>query len=231
MLHGMAIITAATYQTLSDQTFTGSTLDSVTAWCAGVSAAILKAIRPFQPEPITQTDIILNAPIDEFLILPIVPVRSITSVYYNPFANGNPAAFTSDDLLAATQYQLMTTQPEGYSRSGLLRRCGLSNLWGADWRNPVTMLASKLVPLYGAIKVTYLAGPASLPADIQDAAVLAVSLMLQRKKTGAPLSSEGWNGYNYSLASAFTATSAVNSPDVLDMLMPYRSPAVGGLLG
>ena len=51
--------------------------------------------------------------------------------------------------------------------------------------------------------------------------VLAVSLLMKRKEGGAPNTSESWNGYSGSVAPQFLATSALQSPDVMAMLMRY----------
>ena len=164
-----------------------------------------------------------DAPTTNRLILPVVPVRSITSIHLRYDGAGVDANYTSDYLLAAdgTEYYLpLDWQPEGYSRSGVVYRRG-SSVWGFERRRPLGRLAPATDPNRGALKVVGEFGPASTPDDILSAANLAVSLLWNRRATGAPYASESWNGRSQSFAGPFTATSAVRSPDVLDLLRPY----------
>ena len=180
-------------------------------------------LAPFYPEPVTITDCILDAPPSRDLYLPVKPVRSITSVYYRSDAGGLLANFTADYLLdnaAGDQYQLLVDDPiTGWSRQGCLRRIDMA--WGYTNIVPLSRLASQIEPERGSIKVTYTAGPSALPPEIEAAAVLAVSILLARKKTGMPVVSESWNGYSASYAGPFTATGVLYTPDIQAMLSPY----------
>ncbi len=225
----MAIVSATIWQTFTGVTLTGAELASLTTVCGQVNAVINKLIRPYQLEPITQTQEILDAPIEPYLLTELVPVRSLTSVWLNGGANGDPSAFnlTLDLLTEFIDYQLiLDMQPEGWSRSGRVRRVGQS-VWGTQWRRPPTRLTAELDPNRGSVMLTYEAGHTSVPADVTEAACLNVSLILKRKLSGAPAVSESWNGYSASLASAFLQTAAILSPDVIAALAPYMSMFTG----
>jgi hypothetical protein len=181
------ILTASEWQAYASTTVTGDDLVACSSWCTAVDAAIKELIAPFVPEPATTT-VVLDAPMSDKLLLPVVPARSITSVHVRPDANGDSSLFTSDFALTEyTDFYLPTEPRLGYSKSGILYRRG-TKLWG-----------------------------------VEAAAVSAVSLLMQRRKTGAPIQSESWNGESISVAGPFTATGAVTSPDVLALLMPFVS--------
>ena len=118
----MAIIDAADYAAQTNQTFTVAQKQAIGRICSSVDAAIKKLIYPFYPEPVTLTDVVLDAPTGNTLILPALPVRSITSLSVHWWANGDPSVFTSDDLWTQyDDYYLPLDHPvEGYSRSGLV---------------------------------------------------------------------------------------------------------------
>lgn len=219
----MAILTAEVYEELTAQSFTGDNRQSIVGWCAAVSNAILRAIAPFYPEPITVTDAILDGPASRDLLLPIIPARSITSVYVNPSGYGLLANFTADHLLDNTgneEYQLLIDDKiRNYSRSGILRR--VKNVWGASYVTAPTRLAPVLEPSRGNVKVSYLAGPATVPPEIEAAAVMAVSILYNRKETGLVASSESWNGYSRGLAGPGLETSVLSNPDIQALLADY----------
>jgi hypothetical protein len=219
----MPILTVQSYQTLTAQSLTGSDLSAATGWCAAVSAAIENAIKPFRAEPLTVTDCILDAPPSRDLLLPVAPVRSITTVHYRGDANGVVGAFTSDYLIDNSdgdEYQLLIDDKiNSWARAGILRRIG--SVWGSSRVVYPDRLGSTLEPVRGALKVTFTAGATALPADIEAAAVLAVSLLLSRKKTGLPAVSESWNGYSASYAGPYTSTGVIQTPDIQSILAPY----------
>lgn len=223
----MAIITPSVFASYTGQTYTGADLVALTNWCNGVDATIKRLLKPYVPEPTTLTDLILDAPIGNILLLPAIPVRSITSLYLRPGANGVVADFETEDLLTAgDDYFLPLDSPvESYSLSGRVLRRGASS-WGVERRRPVGRLADTLDPHRGAVKATFDAGPTSVPHDILAAAVSAVALMFSYRTTGVPLSSESWNGRSESNSGPFTSEAAVNSPNVLAALRPYRQVGI-----
>lgn len=220
-----AIITSTSFLAGTGLTATGADLTALASICASVDTAIRRMIYPFVVEPATLTDIILDAPNSNELVLPVVPVRSITSIYYRPDANGVLANFTSDFLLdnsAGGEYYLKLDRPvDAYSRSGIVQR-RVTSMFGGErsFANRLS-LAPSWGPGHGALKVTWLAGPLSIPDDIFEAAKLATALLYTRRKTGLPVTNESWNGYSYGTAGPFTATAALRSPDVLALLQYY----------
>ena len=98
-----------------------------------------------------------------------------------------------------------------------------ASTWGYEYRRPYNRLAWDVDPNRGAIKVTFLAGPTSVPDDLFGIAAQAVTLLFARRTTGMPVTSEGWNGYSASYASQFL-TGYLTTPDALDVLSNYRPP-------
>ncbi len=228
----MALLTLSQYLGFAGLTGTDATRDaSLTAIIADVCDAINQACRPwlFEPQEVTA---ILDSPLDETLVLPIIPVRSVTSIYSNGQASGDPAAFTADTLLVPyTQYWLEIDDPvNAWSSSGIVyKRAGSWNgqYWGGERRWPVQALGSVLVVGRGAIKVVFQAGCLTVPPNVQMAACLMTSLIFQRRQKGAPVQSESWNGDSYSLGSGgFATAGAISSPDVVSLLRRYMTAQV-----
>jgi len=217
------VITSTQYLAWTGLTATGADLLALANHCAAVSDAILKYLRPYSPVPLTVTDITLDAPTGNELVLPVTPVRSITSLYLRPGAGGDVTAFTSDNLLVAgTDYYMPVNAFDGWSRDGIVYRRGKSS-WGQEWVYANSRsLAATINPNRGAVKVTCAAGETSVPGAIRQAAQLMVSLIFNRRVTGMPLTSEAWNGYSAAFAGPFTATSALESPDVQAKLRQFR---------
>jgi hypothetical protein len=117
--------------------------------------------------------------------------------------------------------------PEGWSRSGRVRRLS-RGVWGVRYNRPLARLGFGPEVEPKPLKVIYAAGHTTVPADVSLAVYMATMLMYQRR-TGAPVTSESWNGYSVGYAGPFTATAAVTSPDVYQLLAPYVSHVrVGG---
>lgn len=235
MLLGMAaIITSTSFQAATGLTVTGADLTALAAVCASVDTAIRRLIYPFQLEPVTITDHVCDAPNNEVLILPLLPVRSITSIYLNYSANGLATNFTSDNLLdnsEGAEYWLHIDRPtDSYSRSGKVFRRGGSwgwfggggGVWGAEgFAATRNALAGSVRAARGAIKVTYAAGTLSIPDDVFEAAKLAVAMLYGRRTTGIPVTNESWNGYSYGTSGPFTAVGALHTPDIQSLLAYY----------
>jgi hypothetical protein len=225
----MAIITAATWTAHTGISTTGADATSVAEFCAAVDAAIRRVIYPFRAEAATITDQIIDAPLDNVLVLPAVPVRSITSLYLKWGANGDPTAFTSADLLTPyTDYYLpIDDDYNSWSRSGRVYRRGAS-VWGYEMRRPLGRLAVDENPCRGAIKVTYTVGPASgVPADIIAAAVTAVTYLYLRRSTMVIPTSESWNGYSKGASILPNQMQgALHSTDALSLLTPYLTVGI-----
>jgi hypothetical protein len=226
----MAIITQALVEAYSGTTFSGADATSVAAFATAVDDALKRKLYPYVPEASTLTDRIFDAPLSPDLWLPY-PVRSITSIYYNPNAHGVVANFTSDHLLTNTNgadYQLVVDdQVNNLSTRGLVRRVGRT-VWGWRHYSPPQKLATRLQGEEGALKVTYLAGPASVPKAIEVAAFMAVQLMIGRRTTGGAVTSNSWNGESLSLAGQVTAEAAIDAPEVVGLLRTFLPYHIGG---
>ncbi len=219
----MAVIDASTVTTYSGVTYSGTDATSIAAICTAVDAAVKKALRPYYPEPATVT-FYCDAPASEVLLLPYRPVRSITSIYYRSDGNGVSANFTSDYLIDNTdgdEYTLYTDAITSENGVGEVRRVG--RLWGGRYVSPPARLGWKLETEVGALKITAVVGPASVPKDIEYAAALAVQLLYEARTTGIPLQSESWNGRSESKAQQYTAESVLMTPRVWGLLAPYAS--------
>jgi hypothetical protein len=218
-----AIVTATSYQAATGQTVTGDALTALSRTCESVSDALSKYLRPYSPVPVTLSGYIADAPTSNVLVLPVLPVRTLTSVYLRWGADGDSASFTSDDLLTVNDDYWMPTDPfDGYSRDGKVFRRGVS-MWAYEYRYAHRgSLSPTLDPNRGAIKLTATCGETSVPDAVHQAAVLMVSLVYGRRKTGMPVTNESWNGYSYGASGPFTAVSALDSPDVQAYLRAYR---------
>lgn len=226
----MALVTLADLLAFTGITTTAAQDISLTAIIADVSDAINQACRPwlFEPQEVTA---ILDAPLDEKLTLPAIPVRSVTAIYLNWQASGESADFGAENLLAQyTDYYLELDDPvNGYSESGIVyKRSGRLNgmYWGGERRWPVNALGSTLTVGRGAIKAIFQAGTLTVPSNVKMATILASMLIYNRRQTGFPVTSESWNGYSYGASGPFTAEAAIYSPDVYGLLKRYMSAQV-----
>lgn len=221
----MAILTAEDYQRGTGQSFTGSDLVAIETMCVEVSALIERMCYPFIAEPKALTLAAFDAPAGNVLLLPR-PIRSISAIYVRFGANGDSSTLTAADLLTNyTDYILDISDPfAGISRTGIVYRRGPSRLWGWEYRYPPDSLAGSLESRKKAVFVSGNFGEASVNPIAQAAARAAVALLYDRRKKGAPATSQSWNGASFSVAGQFTADAAVNSPDCLNVLH------AGGLL-
>ena len=219
----MAVVTRSLVTEYSGTTFTGADATSVDAYCAAVDAAIKRLLKPYYPEPATVT-LYCDAPPSDVLLLPYRPVRSITSIYYRSDGNGVSANFTSDYLIDNTdgdEYALRLDPITSENGVGDVLRIG--RLWGGRYVSPPERLGWKLEPEPGALKITAAVGPASVPKDIEAAAVLAVQLLYEARETGIPMSSSSWNGYSESNANEYNADGVLMTPRIWGLLAPYAS--------
>jgi hypothetical protein len=224
----MSVLSLADFKVLSGITSTDATRDAaLTAILAAVDAAIKKYVAPFYPEPTTITDAILDAPPHNVLQLPVLPVRSITSLYLRWGADGDAALFTSDYLLTVNTdyYMPVDDKIHAYSRSGHVYRRGWS-IWALEQRWHVGRLAGQIDPARGAIKATFTAGPASVPEDIELAAMLMTTKLYQSRTFGTQVTSASLNGGSYSLGSGGTA-GILQDPTVSALLAPYATVSIG----
>ena len=224
----MAIVSLSTVQDYTGDSYTGANATSIERFCMAVDTAVKRMIFPFRPEPVTVSSQLIDAPMNNILQLPLVPVRSITSLYLHWGANGDSTQFdlTNDILTNHDDYYMPIDDAiNSWSRTGFVYRRGAST-WGYEMIRRLGRLFVEEDPNRGAILANYVAGCATVPADIESAAVMAVVLMYQHRKKGAPVQSEGWNGYSYSLSAPFTAEAAIHTPEVQALLSPYINIAI-----
>jgi hypothetical protein len=224
---GETLITADLWQELTGQSVTGADLVACQGVCSAVRKALLRKLRPYLPEPQNAVTFVLDAPPSNTLVLPVRPVRAVTSLYLRYGASGDPSAFTADDLLTPySDYYGPTDPVDGFNRAGLLYRRGAA-LWGWEYRYPLGALAPAVDPSRGAVKVVAEVGEAAVPEDVRAAANCAVTVLMNRRREGAAYSSESWNGRSQSVAGPFSAEGALATPEVREFLKQYLTPRFG----
>jgi hypothetical protein len=215
----VAIIDSAGWTARTGITLSGADATALSAACLAVGEAIELQCRPFLFEPATVTGV-CDAPTRASLYLPVCPIRSITSLWLNPDANGDSSAFTSDHLLTQyTDYYLPLDPVNGYSRWGEVLRRG-SPSWGCERPTLYDRLAPNMTPARGAVKYTVAAGTLTVPDDVAYAASLAVSKLMASRQFGAQVTSASLNGGSYSLP-ADAVRGALLDPTVAGLLMKY----------
>ena len=221
------ILTLPDYKTRARITTADSARDASLSLLLGdVDEAIRNAVRPFHPEPATVTDFVMDAPVGRELLLPVTPARSIASLYLRWGGTGDPSAFEAADLLTQyADYRLEIDRPlEGHSRSGRVV-CTNRGGWGALRVRPYGRLADRVVAGPGWVKVTYAAGPTSVPADLQQLATLATSALYAIQPDGMPATSESWNNYSRGWSGPYTAAGFLSTPAALQILQKYQTTA------
>ncbi len=179
---------------------------------------------------------ILNLPSYPSLIVPFAPVTYAPdaetpidfSLWIKNDANGDPAAFTSDHLLRPYIDYVLETGPTNItvSDSGIVRF--LNGVWAVNRERPVYSLATKIIPGYGSVKVTYTAGYATTPPMLRMVLNLIVRKIYNARKLGVPITSESLNGYSYSTNSNITADGLITGdPSVQKSLRTFCRPQVG----
>jgi hypothetical protein len=166
---------------------------------------------------------------DKLLPLQQRPINSVASVYVDEGGYWGQAsgAFAAGTLLTAgTEYAIKLDAVGGATgASGMLYR--IDGVWPKyDAYRPGT-ISSIPVLAPGNIKVTYNAGYTTIPADVAMACEFLVANTKRSIKTGAPISSEGWEGYSYQVDSAAAECFAGLPRDTLAILSNYRNAAVG----
>lgn len=221
------VITTSTYKTLTGITTTADDA-KYDAICRAVDATIKKYVRSNIFQPAAAYTLYLDAPTSRELILPQKPVQLTGLVILrHPDAKGDPTLFdaATDTLTLYTDYLLECDRDDPtQSTSGIVRN--LTGLWGIHGEPAFNALANRYTPDWRALKVTYVGGLASCPADLQMAAALAVTLFSKQIKPGFLKASESWNGYSTSYLSNMIQNGIIQHPDVWQMVQKY-SPTAG----
>ncbi len=203
---------------------------------AEANDAVIRYCRNGNLEATEYTQI-LNAPPHTSIILPFAPVIYAPDadtpidfqLYRCDSAYGDPSAFTSDNLLTMFSDYVLDIGPTDIttSESGIVRF--LNGAAGVNYERPIYSLAVKLIPIYGALKVVYTAGFATVPASIKAALNIIVRKLYNLRKLGVPLTSESLNGYSYSSQSNASANGIIQGdPTIQQMLRPFCRPQIGG---
>lgn len=170
------------------------------------------------------------------LVLRQTPVISITSFYLdsNGYWGQGASSFGAASLLTeGTQYALVRDEGSQSNR-GLVRRIGGGGAGVFAGWNPEVIFGGKLsasrLPTWpkgmGNIKVVYVAGYSPVPADLQYACNMLVCWMARSQPLGGPTTSEGWEGYSYSLASSASAGTIPELGSVGLTLRSYRESSI-----
>ncbi len=198
---------------------------------AGAASAITYNLnRPFllasnAANPITEYHSGTN---DEWLVLRLWPVQSITSIYLDDggYWGQAPNAFATPTLLTqGTDYALNVDTPSGASRSGMVLR--INNVWESAWVRDGGMLASRPEAALGNVKVTYTYGFTSLPDDLAYAAATVVARMYNTAKFGQGITSENYEEYGVSLRDNAAPWLGLFGGEVAPILARYRIASVG----
>lgn len=196
----MALTTAATIKTLMGVSDTS--LDAVLAVLIPQADAIIKGYLQREIEQATYTEYYSGSG-NQVIVLNQTPVQSITSVNEDPdgyFGDGTDAFPAASLLTEGTDYVLRKDDATAteVSKSGILYR--IRNAWPRPSSRLRGQLASAPGLGLGNIKVVYVAGWATVPADIQFAANMLVTSMLEARKLSGRLESESIEDYSYTLS-------------------------------
>lgn len=181
----------------------------------------------------TTYTVILNAPTYPALVLPFAPVKFDPDtfdlfIWFNSNAQGDPTQFTDDFLLTPyTDWTLETGLTDSTtSENGIVRF--QNGIYGFGRERPVYSLTTKVVPLYGCLKVQYVAGYDPIPAALRGAVNIVVMKLYNARRTGVAMTSESLGGYSYSAQGSATADGIITGdPTVRKMLSTFSRPQVG----
>lgn len=228
----MALATLADLKTYLS--ITGTTEDArLTMMLNAAMANVIKACSGWQFEQSTFTE--YYRPDGTTLILKRRPVKSLTSVYEDTTANWGQTSgsFSSSALLTeGTDYALIK---DGDGVNGVVSKSGLIERIGRVWPRVAepaqvygtnsSSILQKVIPGYGTVKITYVAGYDAVPDDVVLAVYAEVDMMrLMRKKGGGTVQSENLGEYGYTLANVDQSNHSMNqmlSPEAASLLANY----------
>lgn len=196
----MSVITKTTIKTLLG--LNDTTLDDVIDLLIPQAEALVKSYLQREIEETTFTEYYSGTG-KQILVLNQTPVQSILSVHEDAdgyFENGTDAFPTSSVLAEGKDFVLRkdNASDNEVCKSGILYRIGKA------WPRPFTHRHGQLAlgPGLGLgnIKVVYVAGWTTIPADIQFAISKLVTSMLETRNKSGRLESESIEDYSYSLS-------------------------------
>ncbi|WP_339730097.1 phage head-tail connector protein [uncultured Gimesia sp.] len=207
----MALTDAVTIKTLLG--ISDTSLDTVLAVLIPQADSIIKGYLQREIEQATYTEYYSGSG-NQVIVLNQTPVQSITSVNEDSdgyFGDGTDAFPATSLLFEGTDYVLRKDDATAteVSKSGILYRIGKA------WPRPSSRLRGQLSSApglgLGNLKVVYVAGWATVPADIQFAANKLVTSMLESIDAGGRLESESIEDYSYTLSGAEAAGKFLDS--------------------
>ena len=207
----MTWTTKTTIKTL--QGISDSSLDSVIDLLISQAEELVKGYLQREIEQASYTEYYsgTGTPV---LVLNQSPVQSVTSVYIDPkgyYGDGTDAFPESSLLVSGTDYVLRKNNASAteVSDSGILYRLG------TDWNRPQKtqrgQLASSPGIGKGNIKVAYIAGWETVPADIQFATNRLVTAMLESRNHAGRIHSESIEDFSYTLSGSENEASLLDS--------------------
>lgn len=139
----------------------------------------------------------------------------------------NVSAFDSTKMLTpGLDYALVPDMPDGFSsRSGLIER--LNGVWPGGALYARGLLAASVGPGRGNVRVQYSSGFTTIPKDLETAENLLVAFAYNLKGGTARIQGEGFQGYNYSLASVGTPEYLLKASGAAFILERYRDRSMG----
>lgn len=183
--------------------------------------------RTFARAPYTE---ILSGNGTQFLWLRNRPLTATgLAVYADDGAYFGQAAGAFDPvatvLTIGVDYALPPDQPDGLtSRSGLLVR--LNGLWYQPPTTPLLVINGVNVAGIGNVKVTYTAGFAAVPLDVQQACMFLCATVKQMARLGQQMQAETDETYSYTLRPLVNKAFGGLPTEVLGILARYRNLAV-----
>lgn len=153
------------------------------------------------------------------------PVQSVSSIYVDSsgYYGQGTDAFASSTLLTAGQDYALALSNATESESGVVYRLG--DVWSGVNAAPVDQLRYQGETGLGNIKVTYFAGYAPIPYDLQAACEMMIARFWTTLSKGGALQSESLDYYSYTRLSPELEQKALDG--VASMLAPYRQLVLG----
>lgn len=223
----MAVILDLTeYKTIAGLTTTDAARDAALALILNeVNEAVTRLLR--QPLDSTTYTEYLNAPPTPRIALRYWPVTSVTSVRIAYYSGGDPSKFTSDTAWDQYTGWVLESDPDGTSRSGVLR--AVRGGWSYQITRPIGRLAYRIDPNWRAVQVVYVAGYDQIPASLKAAAQLITSRLAFMRKLGVMPTSASLNGASYSLQTigGSSADVLLGDPTIVGFLKPFSDIFVG----
>lgn len=215
----MALITVTEFRTFTGSSFSNISDAQLTALIDATSVVIENYIG-YPLLSATHVDY-YSGNNTKFIVLRVKPVTSITSVYHDPNAyfETRSGSFDSTTLLTSGVDYALQEKDSTTSKSALLVR--IKGVWPEYPRYREAFKLSKdFVPSHGDIKVTYVAGYATIPSDIKLAVVQIVVRLLTSLRFTGPLKAEKLGDHSYEL---FAVTKAMNElASVRQILSKYK---------